>query len=322
MTKLWQSLCPVAFGPWLIVGMSGCLTPPFNIGQKADPPKPADGFVLVSYESKGDKKDPAERKKLDDSAYDQLDAGKRLKHENDLVKAEKVFSKLADNAKNPLAVIEEARFLEAECQLLREDYRSAAATYTKQIQEVRDNKFTQLALEQLFFIANHWLNDTRKQMEADYKQRNGGKPMINPQTGQPMLDPNTGQPMLVEKVWFVPPMPIVHFDHKKPFLDEEGHAIQCLETIIANDHDKQLRAEALFWLATVQFFRGDYGAADDPLHRLVARPSEQSQRGESPQAIGPVQAASQRRHRLQSQNHRGSPQGHGGRPEIVPRIRS
>ena len=158
--------------------------------------------------------------------------------ENDLVNAEKMFKKLADNAKNPLDVIEEARYCEAECQLQREDYRNAAATYKRQLKDLHDGKFTQRALEKLYFIANLWLNDTREQAKAYDQQRHG-------------------------KVWLVTPMPIVHFDHKKPFLDEEGNALQCLETIIEHDRDNKLKEDSLFLLATVKLFRGDYSAADD-----------------------------------------------------------
>jgi outer membrane protein assembly factor BamD (BamD/ComL family) len=59
-------------------------------------------------------------------------------------------------------------------------------------------------------------------------------------------------------------MPASYFSLSKerPFLDPEGHALQCLEEVRLNDIGGPLAEKALFYMATVKFFRADYKDAD------------------------------------------------------------
>src|SRR5439155_9032255 len=54
----------------------------------------------------------------------------------------------------------------------------------------------------------------------------------------------------------------VHWSKDKPFMDAEGHAIQCLEDVRLNDIGGPIGEKALFYIATIKFFHEDYKDAD------------------------------------------------------------
>ena len=54
----------------------------------------------------------------------------------------------------------------------------------------------------------------------------------------------------------------MHWTKDKPFLDEEGRALGCLEAVVFADVNGPLKEKALFYLGTVHFFRENYREAD------------------------------------------------------------
>lgn len=232
---LWPGLTWV----WL-VALTGCITPPFNLGKKTETPTPSDSVVLAGG-ADGDKKSPADAK-----VYADLDSANLYMKENKLQEAEKIFAKLANNTKNPMPVVEEARYNEAECQRQRKDYRSAEATYKRLLKDFSNGKYAERANEKLFEIANFWLDDTRKEMEAYEKNK--------------------------DNKWTLPTIgPLLHFSREKPLMDQEGHAVQCLEDVHLHDINGPLGEKALFYLATVKFFRRDYRDADECYTQLYQK---------------------------------------------------
>src|SRR5438874_825313 len=95
----------------------------------------------------------------------------------------------------------------------------------------------------MFDIANFWLDDTRTEM-AEYREKREGKRSIV--------------------------MPVVfHSEKKKPFLDEEGRAMQALDAVHVNDITGPLADKALFLAGGVKFYREDYKEADHYFSQLV-----------------------------------------------------
>jgi outer membrane protein assembly factor BamD (BamD/ComL family) len=221
-------------GCWLTTVLAGCVAPPLNWWKKSDavsPPGAMDSMVLRGSGLEADKIGP------DAPVYGELEGAKKLFQENDFEKSEPIFAKLANNTKNPLPIAEESRYYEAECQRLKGDYRTAEGTYKRLLKDFRNGQYTDQANRRLFDIANYWLDETRKQMDA-YEQ-NGGAIQ-----------------------WFAWPTSYIHFSKDKPLFDMEGHAVQALEEVRLNDINGPLGEKALFYLATVKFFRQDYREAD------------------------------------------------------------
>jgi outer membrane protein assembly factor BamD (BamD/ComL family) len=208
------------------------------------PPAPVDNFVMRGSGLEQDK--VAEK----GSAQAKLDGGKILyqqalaEKENNslrmskLADAEKIFHAITRNNKTPPLLVEEALFFEGDCQYLQGHYPKAESTFIKVLREYRFNgRYHNQANQRLFDIANFWLEDTRKLMKAYEEKREG-------------------------KRWMVMPASFVHFDREKPLLDMEGRAIEALEEVRLNDISGPLGEKALFYIATVKFFREDYKDAD------------------------------------------------------------
>jgi TolA-binding protein len=206
----------------------GCVSNPFK---KSDPVAPkGEGVVLRNGEVE---KDNAEKSK----AVAELEAGKELFAKKDYKKAEAAFTKVADNTKAGPQVAEEARFYEAECQRLLDHLPDAAGTYRRQLKDYPTGAYQQQALKQLFAIADYWLNDTRKVMEARKEQQDG------------------------KRTW-VMPVSLIHIDKTKPLFDMEGEAVRTLEAIYLNDPTGPLGVRALWFIGNVRFFHQDYRDAD------------------------------------------------------------
>jgi outer membrane protein assembly factor BamD (BamD/ComL family) len=62
---------------------------------------------------------------------------------------------------------------------------------------------------------------------------------------------------------------VFHFEKKKPFLDEEGRAMQALEQVHLNDITGPLADKALFLAGGVKFYREDYREADHYFSQLI-----------------------------------------------------
>jgi outer membrane protein assembly factor BamD (BamD/ComL family) len=95
----------------------------------------------------------------------------------------------------------------------------------------------------MFDIANFWLDDTRTEM-TEYREKKEGK-----------------------RTFVVPA--VFHFEKKKPWVDEEGRAMQALEHVHLNDITGPLADKALFLAGGVKFYREDYKEADHYFSQLV-----------------------------------------------------
>jgi TolA-binding protein len=201
----------------------------------APPPVPAAPRENIILRTLGLEKDtPADIRAL----AEELEGGKRLYQSKEYARAEPIFHRLANLRKGPLNIVEEALYYEADCQRLQNNYRDAEGTYLKYLKEFRtQGQFTDPVLRRLFDIANYWLDDTRKLMTAYEEQREG-------------------------KRWMVTPVSYFHFSKDKPFFDAEGHALRVLEELRLNDIRGPIGERALFYIATVKFFREDYRDAD------------------------------------------------------------
>jgi outer membrane protein assembly factor BamD (BamD/ComL family) len=227
----------------LLVALAGGCAEDSNFLNKLDPremfrkvpeapPAPVDNFVM---RGSGLEKDKAAEK---GSAQAQLDGAKILYEQAKYADAENLFHAIARNAKNPPLVAEEALFYEADCQYMQGHYPKAESSFIKVLREFRLNgRFHNQANQRLFDIANYWLKDTRDLMKAYEEKREG-------------------------KRWLVMPASFVHIDKEKPFLDMEGRALEALEEVRLNDISGPLGEKALFYIATVKFFREDYKDAD------------------------------------------------------------
>jgi outer membrane protein assembly factor BamD (BamD/ComL family) len=103
--------------------------------------------------------------------------------------------------------------------------------------------FRDQAVRRMFDIANYWLDDTRTEM-TEYREKKEGK-----------------------RTFIVPA--VFHFEKKKPWVDEEGRAMQALEQVNLNDITGPLADKALFLAGGVKFFREDYREADHYFSQLV-----------------------------------------------------
>jgi len=198
----------------------------------ASPSAPKDSFIMrglgLEREFTGD----------DRALADELEGAKRLYQNKEYAKAQPIFHRIANLRKGPLNIMEEALYYEADCQRLQGDYRTASGTYLKYLKEMRSaGQFTDQVLRRLFDIANYWLDDTRKLMVAYEEQRDGKRLMVMP-------------------------VSYFHISKDKPVYDAEGHALRILEEIRLNDIRGPLGEKALFYVATVKFFREDYRDAD------------------------------------------------------------
>ncbi|HZZ81744.1 MAG TPA: tetratricopeptide repeat protein [Gemmataceae bacterium] len=259
--------------PMLMCLVTGCaslpgggFTPPWK---KTDTPKaeaPKDKITLTSGGMK--------REVIDSSSLQELEGAKRLFDNKKYAEAEPIFHRLSFVASDahwweigPLArpetktdvpesegyqgrrvgpknrarglnpVTEEALFMEAECQRLQKNYRTAFDTYTKLLTEVPRSQFTQRTCQGLFEIADYWLEPTRKQMDDYQKQVKGER-------------------------WFVMPTSWFNFSNDYPAMDTEGHAVLVLNTIRLHDIKGPLGEKALMYLGTIHFYRQDYKEAD------------------------------------------------------------
>jgi tetratricopeptide (TPR) repeat protein len=199
---------------------------------EASPSAPQDNFILrglgLTSDFKGD----------DRALADELEGAKRLYQNKEYAKAEVICHRIANLRKGPLHIMDEALYVEADCQRLQNNFRDAEGTYLKYLKEFRNQgQFTDQVLRRLFDIANYWLDDTRKLMQAYEEKRDG-------------------------KRWLVTPASYFHVSSDKPFFDAEGHALRILEEIRLNDIRGPLGERALFYIATVKFFREDYRDAD------------------------------------------------------------
>jgi TolA-binding protein len=237
--KRWRFvLAPLSF---VLCTAAGCTWDQFNPFAKADLPK---GATQESVVLRPDGLGPANLTAAETNP--DLIAAKDVARGGDHAKAEKLFHKIAEKVKDEPVVAEDARFHEAECLRMQGCYPKAADTYIKLLNEFGGRGLhREQAVEQLFNIANFWLEDTRKEME-EAKDKAAGKR------------------------WFTTPH-FVNFDKSKPLLDEEGRAIEALEHVYYNGINGKFADKALFMIGTVKFFNEDYREADYQFTQIVEK---------------------------------------------------
>jgi TolA-binding protein len=227
--------------PLAVCLSSGCQTwkMPWSKGPDA-PPAPVDSLVL-----RGDHLEPEKPPALDkNDAAKELAGAKELYRRGDYANAETLFTKIANNKKNPSQIAEEARYYEADCLRLQLKYPRAADTYKRCLDDFPSGLKHDEANKRMFDICNYWLDDTRKAMELAQEKKEG-------------------------KRWFIMPASFVHFEQTKPLLDQEGRALELLEYVHINDPVGPLGEKALFFLGSVKFFREDYTEADHYFSQIV-----------------------------------------------------
>jgi TolA-binding protein len=233
----WAVLCLLPFA--FCLGAGGCTWDQLNPFHVDDPPTlPAtqDSAVLRLDGLGQAMPSPAE-------SNPDLIAAKEVVRKGDFAAAEKLFHKIAEKSKDEPIINEDARFNEAECLRQQQRYPKAADTYIKMLNEHSNGLHREVAVQRLFDIASYWLEDTRKEMDEVKEKRAG-------------------------KRWFVSSH-FINWDKTKPFLDEEGRAVEALEHVRYNDINGPLADKALFMIGTVKFFDEDYREADYQFTQIV-----------------------------------------------------
>lgn len=99
------------------------------------------------------------------SAEGKLAGAKELFRQGNYATAERVFHRLFENKKNAQPLLEEARFMEAECLRLQGYYPKAADTYVDLLKKFDRTPYKDAAIQHMFDIANYWLDDSREEMK-------------------------------------------------------------------------------------------------------------------------------------------------------------
>jgi outer membrane protein assembly factor BamD (BamD/ComL family) len=167
----------------------------------------------------------------------ELDKAKVLFDSKDYAQAKKEYYTLSMKKKMPPTMAEEALFYEAECERLRRHFPEASEIYLQLLNTYPRNRFQKETLQNLFDIANFWLDETREAVKEQKEYRDGKRKVV----------------------W---PVALVHFDDSKPFLDMQGHAVAVLEKVYLTDIDGPLGEKSLSLLGDVNMFDGNYEEAD------------------------------------------------------------
>lgn len=238
-----SSTCWLVLVPLICCLSSGCgVTMPWKKTKldaetaAADSPslvkRPMDSFVLQGngLERTSATSDPA--------LQAELDTAHRLFLNKEFDKAGPLFSAIPKKKHVPVNVAEEALFYQAESLYQAKNLRDASSAYSAHLKNYRNGQHASQSIQRLFQIADYWLEPTRKEMLASAE--------------------NTDKPFYMKPVSFSMP----NFGKDKPFLDVEGHALQCLEEIRLNDITGPYGEQACFYLGTIKFYREDYDDAD------------------------------------------------------------
>jgi outer membrane protein assembly factor BamD (BamD/ComL family) len=201
------------------------------LGPPKAPDPPVESFVI-----RADGLAPA-RPPAPDSPEAKLAGARDLFRREEYAKAERLYRTIADNHKAAAAVTQEALYYEAECLRLQGDWPKAADTYNDLLTKFNtQNPYREQAIQHMFDIANFWLEDAREEMRQSREKAEG-------------------------KRWFVTGH-FVNLDKRKPFLDEEGRAIEKLEQVRYNDIEGPLADKALFMAGAVKLYHENYRDAD------------------------------------------------------------
>jgi TolA-binding protein len=207
---------------------------------KPDPPTPATEVLTLRAEGFVADKPPAPN-----TPEAEIAGAHDLYRRGDFETAEKLFHYHAEKTADSGPVRCEARFYEAECLRLQGEFPKAADCYVDVLNKYPQNPYREACLQHCFDIANFWLEDTREEMKEEREKREG-------------------------KRWVVWPR-FFCFDKKKPFMDEQGRAIEKLEQIRYNEINGPLADKALFLCGSVKFFNEDFKDADFYFSQIYER---------------------------------------------------
>ena len=228
----------------LLVGGSGCLPLPSFLRLETPAAGPdKDSFILRPDGLVEDKPGPAA-----DSKSGELAEGRELFRTGDYKKAEAAFSRIVENEKTSPAIAQEAMYYQAESMRMQQDYPQAADRYLALLGKFPTSSYREQCVQQMFTIANYWLDETRQEMKEDRERREG-------------------------KRWVVWPH-FISFEKSKPLLDREGRTIQLLEQVRMHDINGPLADQALFWCGVVKMYHEDFRDADYYLSQIHARHPE------------------------------------------------
>jgi outer membrane protein assembly factor BamD (BamD/ComL family) len=211
-----------------------------NMGVPKAPDPPVESFVI-----RADGLAPS-RPLKPDSPEARLAGARDLFRHEEYAKAERLYKSIADTKKAHPAVVQEALFYEAECLRLQGDWPKAADTYNDLLTKFNSQcPYREQAIQHMFDIANFWLEDTREEMRQSREKAEG-------------------------KRWFVNGH-FVNWEKRKPFLDEEGRAIEKLEQVRYNDIEGPLADKALFMAGAVKLYHENYRDADHYFSQIAER---------------------------------------------------
>jgi outer membrane protein assembly factor BamD (BamD/ComL family) len=186
--------------------------------------------------------------KLLGSRYDDPLAESKLQTAEELFtagqyeKAQSEFRSLADNQGNSAALAERARFMQAECRYMRGQYPEAADTYHKVLLDFPTGAYRRDCCARMFEICDYWLDDFRD--ELDRRKDEKGVLRWKPHFGNP-------------------------FDRTRPFVDQEGRALESLQRVHTHDITGPTADKAIFWCGYVNFIRGNFNEADQFFSQMV-----------------------------------------------------
>ena len=194
------------------------------------PPPPVDSFIV--------RPDGLVPEKVPETgtADAQLAGARDLFRRKEYAKAQELYHAVGQNARAPVADVQEGLFYEAECLRLQGYYPRAADTYNDLLNKFANTPYRNEAVQHMFDIANYWLEDTRKEMQEWENYKSG-------------------------KSWFFWPR-FVAWDKSKPVLDEQGRAVEKLEQVRYNDMTGPLADQALFFAGSVKMYNNDWKDAD------------------------------------------------------------
>ena len=165
----------------------------------------------------------------------------KLYIDQDYGKAEKKFHEVADNTKNPPLLAEKARFFEAECLRMEGHFPKSADTFAKMLNDFPSGVYREKAVALMFQIANYWLDDTREEIEGSRKA----------------------------SFWSLNSNYIHVSERSKPFLDQEGRALDVLTKVHVHDPTGPYSDKALYLIGYVNFYRSNFKEADLAFTQLV-----------------------------------------------------
>jgi outer membrane protein assembly factor BamD (BamD/ComL family) len=166
----------------------------------------------------------------------QLAGAHELFRRGEYAQAEAWFHRIADQSSNPVPVVVEARYYEAESLRMQGYWPKASDVYTDLLNKFPQNAYREQCLQHLFDIASFWLVDTYNEMRQNKEAAE-------------------------HKRWIVWPN-WVHWERRKPTFDEQSRALDKLEQVCFNDINGPLADQALFMAGSVKFYDEDFREAE------------------------------------------------------------